>query len=59
MILSIGFGLPVKKSRTRYDLSLLFGQRGTIEDNLLQERYIQFGLSVSYDGIWFVKRKYD
>ena len=59
MILSIGFGLPVKKSRTRYDLSLLFGQRGTIEDNLLQETYIRFGLSVSYDGIWFVKRKYD
>jgi hypothetical protein len=56
---SFGFGIPVKKSRTRYDVSVILGQRGTTEDNLLKEQYIKFGLSVSYDGIWFVKRKYD
>ena len=57
--ISFGFGIPVKKSRTKYDLSITLGERGTTEHNLLKEQYIKFGLSVSYDGVWFVKRKYD
>ena len=57
--ISFGFGIPVKKSRTKYDLSCTFGQRGTTSGNLIKEEFIRVGLSVSYDGIWFVKRKYD
>ena len=57
--ISIGLGIPIRKSRTQYDFSIILGERGTIEDNLLKEQFIRFGLSVSYDGIWFVKRKYD
>ena len=57
--ISFGIGVPVKKSRTKYDLSVTLGERGTTENNLLKEQYIKIGLSVSYDGIWFVKRKYD
>lgn len=56
---SIGLGIPVRKSRTQYDFSIIIGDRGTTEDNLLKENFIKFGLSVTYDGIWFVKRKYD
>ena len=59
MSVSFGFGIPVRKSRTKYDVSLTLGQRGTTDSNLLKEQFIKFGLSVSYDGIWFVKRKYD
>ena len=59
MSVSFGFGIPVKKSRTKYDISLTLGQRGTTDNNLIKEQFIKFGLSVSYDGIWFVKRKYD
>jgi hypothetical protein len=59
MSVSFGFGIPVRKSRTKYDVSLTLGQRGTTDNNLLKEQFIKFGLSVSYDGIWFVKRKYD
>ena len=57
--LCFGFGIPVRKSRTKYDFSFTLGQRGTTEDNLIQENFFRLGLSVSYDGIWFVKRKYD
>ena len=57
--ISFGFGIPVKKSRTKYDLSCTFGQRGTTSGNLIKEEFIRVGLSVSYAGIWFVKRKYD
>ena len=56
---SFGFGIPVKKSRTKYDFSCTLGQRGTNNNNLIKEQFIRLGLSVSYDGIWFVKRKYD
>ena len=59
MSVSFGFGIPVKKSRTKYDISLTLGQRGTADNNLIKEQFIKFGLSVSYDGFWFVKRKYD
>lgn len=59
MSISFGFGIPVKKSRTKYDVSLTLGQRGTTDNSLIKEQFVKFGLSVSYDGIWFVKRKYD
>jgi hypothetical protein len=59
MSVSFGFGMPVRKSRTKYDFSCTLGQRGTTEDNLIKEQFVRLGLSVSYDGIWFVKRKYD
>ena len=59
MSVSFGFGIPVRKSRTKYDISLTLGQRGTTDNNLIKEQFVKFGLSVSYDGIWFVKRKYD
>ena len=59
MSMSFGFGIPVRKSRTKYDVSLTLGQRGTTDNNLIKEQFVKFGLSVSYDGIWFVKRKYD
>ena len=59
MSVSFGFGIPVKKSVTKYDFSCTLGQRGTTDDNLIKEQFVRLGLSVSYDGIWFVKRKYD
>lgn len=59
MSVSFGFGIPVRKSRTKYDVSLTLGQRGTTDNNLIKEQFVRFGLSVSYNGIWFVKRKYD
>ena len=59
MSVSFGFGIPVKKSRTKYDVSVTLGQRGTTDNSLIKEQFVKFGLSVSYDGIWFVKRKYD
>jgi len=59
MSVSFGFGIPVKKSRTKYDFSCTIGKRGTTEGNLIKEQFARLGLSVTYDGIWFVKRKYD
>ena len=59
MSISFGLGIPIRKSRTKYDFSCVLGQRGTTDNNLVKEQFVRLGLSVSYDGIWFVKRKYD
>tara|TARA_Y100000589_G_scaffold98320_1_gene93003 strand:- start:843 stop:2102 length:1260 start_codon:yes stop_codon:yes gene_type:complete len=56
---SFGFGLPVKKSLTKYDFSVILARKGSIENNLIREDYVKLGLSITYDGIWFLKRKYD
>ena len=57
--LSFGIGVPIKKNKSTYDFSLVLGQRGTTNNNLLKENYIKIGLSMSFEGIWFVKQKYN
>jgi len=57
--ISFGLGIPIKKNRSTYDLSIIFGQRGTTNNNLLKENYVKIGLNMSFEGIWFVKQKYN
>ena len=57
--ISFGIGIPMKKNKSTYDLSIVLGQRGTNSNNLLKEQYIRFGFSMSFEGIWFVKQKYN
>ena len=57
--ISFGLGIPIKKNRSTYDLSIIFGQRGTTNNNLLKENYVRIGLNMSFEGIWFVKQKYN
>ena len=57
--LTFGIGLPNQRSKTIYDLSLLLGRRGTTNDNLISENFVEIGLSINFDAIWFIKRKYD
>ncbi|HOZ29290.1 MAG TPA: hypothetical protein PLL66_00065 [Bacteroidales bacterium] len=57
--ISFGLGLPMKRSKTSYNFSVQLGQRGTLENNLIKENYIIFGLSFNVADMWFVKSKYD
>ena len=63
--ISFGIGLPLINTRSTSSLNIgfEFGQRGTTDNGLIEERYMQFmvGLSLSPTGFnrWFVKRKYD
>lgn len=56
---TFGVGIPNYKSRTKYDISVIYTSRGDTENNLVKEQILKIGLNISYDGIWFVKRKYD
>lgn len=55
---SLGLGLPIKKSNTLINLSIEYQKRGTLDNGLIKEDYIKFGLSFSAKDFWFFKRKY-
>ena len=57
--LSFGFGLPYKKSATKYDIYCVLGIRGTTNKNLIEENFFRIGLAISYYDTWFRKLKYD
>ena len=57
--ISFGIGLPVGNGLSNANLGFEIGQRGTTNNNLIQENFINFQLSLSLNDRWFVKRKYD
>lgn len=56
--ISFGLGIPLKGLST-INTGFEFGKRGTIENNLIQENYFNFRLSLSLSEKWFQKRKID
>lgn len=56
--ISFGFGFPMKKSKTALDLTFEFGRRGTTNDNLIQENFLNVTFGVAIFENWFFKRKY-
>lgn len=55
---SLGFGLPFKRTNTMFNTSFEYGVRGTTSNNLIRENYLRFTFSVSLFDFWFIKRKY-
>ncbi len=57
--MSFGLGLPLRQLST-VNMGFEFGKRGTTNNNLIQENYFNFRLSLSLtDTQWFQKRKID
>lgn len=57
--MSFGVGLPVGKWFSNANFGFEFGRRGTTNQNLIQENFMNFHLSMSLNDIWFEKRKYN
>ncbi|BFM43610.1 membrane protein [Flavobacterium sp. CFS9] len=57
--ISIGLNLPLENTYSSLNISYSYGQRGRVSDNLIKENYHKISLSLSLDGIWFVKRKFE
>ena len=60
---TVGATLPIGRS-TLYDLyqlnfSLGYGQRGTTDNGLVKEDYLQVGLEFTVNSRWFIKRRID
>jgi hypothetical protein len=56
--ISFGLGLPLQRLSTM-NMGFEFGKRGTTQNNLIQENYFNFRLSLSLTDTWFIKRKID
>ena len=63
---TFGAGLPLRKvkvgetySQSVVNLGFEIGQRGTIENDLIREKYFNVFLSFTLNDRWFIKRKYD
>lgn len=57
--LTIGFGFPLKGMFSNINVGAEIGKRGTKANNLVEENYKNFSISLSLNDRWFVKRKYD
>lgn len=54
-----GMTLPFKKNTARMQTSIEIGRRGTTSNGLFRENFVKFGLGISLNDKWFIKRKYE
>jgi hypothetical protein len=52
-----GLGFPMPNTKTKLNLHMECGQQGSIQKQGLLERFFKFGIGVSLNERWFVKRK--
>ena len=60
--LTLGLGLPLQSNRTtfyRVNFAAEIGQRGTLENSLIRERYVNLTLGFTMNDRWFIKPKFD
>jgi hypothetical protein len=59
--ISFGLGLPVgnRSLFSNANLGVEFGQRGTTNQNLIQENFININVSLSLNARWFRQKKYN
>lgn len=55
----INFGVSFPVGASGVHTSFSFGQRGTTDNNLIQEQYFRIGLGVTLNERWFERYKYD
>lgn len=64
MAVTVGLGLPLPETgfgRTfsNVNISAEFGQQGTLNSNLVRERYININFGFTINDAWFMRRSYD
>ncbi|GAA3609022.1 outer membrane protein transport protein [Flavivirga amylovorans] len=57
--ISFGVGLPVGNFLSNANLGFEVGKRGTTNNALIEEDFVNFRISLSLNDRWFQKRKYD
>ncbi len=64
MAVTVGLGLPLPETNfgrtfSRINISAEFGQQGTLNNNLVRERYININLGFTINDSWFIRRSLD
>jgi hypothetical protein len=57
--MTLGAGFPVTGTFSNVNFGIEFGKKGTTSAGLVQENYINFSLSFSFNDKWFVKSKFN
>jgi hypothetical protein len=57
--LTLGATLPVFRWYNGLTVGMDIGQRGTVRNNLIRERYVNFTVGVNLFDIWFQKPRYE
>ena len=57
--ITLGTTLPIFRWSNGLTLGIDFGQRGSMTDNMIRERYFNFSVGVNIFDIWFQKPRYD
>jgi hypothetical protein len=60
--LTLGLGIKKllpKRPPSAINIAVEFGQRGTLENDLIKEQYVKFHLGFTLTDIWFIQPKYD
>ena len=55
----LGAGFPIIKSLSTLNIALQYGTRGTIENNLVLEKFYALHVGLTFCDKWFIKRKFD
>lgn len=56
---TLGIGMPLRKTSSRINLGIEVGQRGTVENSLIRENFVNFLLGITLNDQWFLRRKYE
>ncbi|MCQ2182795.1 MAG: hypothetical protein MJY89_05260 [Bacteroidales bacterium] len=58
MGITLGATLPIYQWYNGLTLGVEFGQRGSVSNNLIRERYVNFSIGINIFDIWFRKTQY-
>lgn len=56
--ITFGLGLPLQYNKTKFNLSLQLGRKGTTDNNLVEENYAILNFNITFHDFWFIKQKY-
>lgn len=56
--ITFGLGIPLKYNKTKFNLSLQLGKKGTTENNLIEENYAILNFNITFYDFWFIEQKY-
>ena len=60
MGVTVGFGVNSLKTPLAYNVILNYGIKGTTQNDLIRENYINLTFVINYGSVWFTKgRKFD
>ena len=56
--ITFGLGIPLKYNKTKFNVAVQLGRRGTTDQNLIEENYAIINFNITFYDFWFIQQKY-